>query len=351
MNQNLTKRENAADLILVLMISALVTLLVTRYFLQLFGWPTISFGVWHIAHANWGGMLMVIGSILMLVFHGEKIRKTAAIISGMGWGLFIDEVGKYITKDNDYWFQPAIIIIYISFIILYLIYRHLENNQPQDTKTLLYSAISNLEDAAENELDENEKQETIKNLKKVIKKEKDLNIKNLAKELKLFFEKQETKKINPNSWWRILIAKTGYYSYNKFFKTRLVMYGLTIYASVWAIDKIQETIRILINPQKMQMLQKFSNSYDLISRSDFYMMAGKIFFDLVTAIFFVVGIFFITTKKKFKGLKFFQMGLIVSIFLSSVFKLYFEQFSEVWILATSIILFFVISKMKKEIST
>lgn len=350
MNQNLTKRGNAADLVLILMISALVTLLVTRYFLQLFGWPTISFGVWHIAHANWGGMLMVIGSILMLVFHGEKIRKTAAIISGMGWGLFIDEVGKYITKDNDYWFQPAIIIIYISFIALYLIYRHLENNQRQDTKTLLYAAITKLEDAAENELDENEKRETIKNLAKVIKKENDVNIKNLAKELKLFFEKQETKKINPNSWWRMLMAKTGYFSYNKFFKTRLVTFILTIYASIWAIDKIQETIRILINPQKMQMLQKFSGGYDLISKSDFYMMAGKIFFDLVTAIFFVVGIFFMTTKKKFKGLKFFQMGLIVSIFLSSVFKLYFEQFSEVWVLATSIILFFVISKMKKEIS-
>lgn len=351
MNQNLIKRENAADLILVLMISALVTLLVTRFFLQLLNWPTISFGVWHIAHANWGGMLMVIGSILMLVFHGEKIRKTAAIISGLGWGLFIDEVGKYITKNNNYWFQPAIIIIYISFIILYLIYRYLENNQPQDTKTILYAAIAKLEDVAENDLDENEKRETVKKLEKVIKKEKDLNIKNLASQLKLFFEKQEIKKINEKSWWRILMVKTGYYSYNKFFKTRLVTYGLTIYACVWAIDKIQETIRILINPQKMQMLQKFNSGYDLISKSDFYMMVGKIFFDSVTAVFFVMGIFFIVTKRKFKGLRFFQMGLIVGIFLSSVFKLYFEQFSEVWILATSIILFFVISKMKREIST
>lgn len=350
MNKNLIKRENAADLILILMISGLITLLVTRFYLQLRGWPTISFGVWHIAHANWGGILMVIGCMLTLIFHGEKIRKTSAIVSGMGWGLFVDEVGKYITKNNDYWFQPAIIIIYISFIILYLIYRHLEINQLQDTKTLLYTAITKLEDVAENELDDNEKREMVKNLEKVIRKEKDLNIKNLAKGLKLFFEKQETKKINPNSWWRVLITKTGYYSYNKFFKTRMVTYGLVVYASVWAIDRIQETIRILINPQKMQMLQKFSDGYDLISKSDFYMMTGKIFFDLIAAIFFVMGIFFMTTKKKFKGLRFFQMGLIVSIFLSSVFKLYFEQFSEVWVLATSIILFFVISKMKKEIS-
>ena len=351
MNQKLTKRENAADLILLLMISALVTLLVTRYFLQLFGWPTISFGVWHIAHANWGGMLMVIGMMLVLIFHGEKIRKTAAIVAGMGWGLFIDEVGKYITKNNNYWFQPAIIIIYISFIILYLIYRHLETNQPKDTKTLLYAAINKLEDSAENELTEKEKQKTIKNLEKIIKKEKDLNVKNLAKELKIFFEKQETKKINKSDWWRILIAKTGYYSYNKFFKTKLAIFGFSFYTGIWAIDKIQETVIILINPQKMQMLQKFSNDYDLISKSDFYMMAGKIFFDSVTAIFFVMGIFFMATKRKFKGLKFFQMGLIVSIFLSSVFKLYFDQFSEVWVIATSIILFFVILKMRKELST
>lgn len=285
MNQNLIKRENAADLVLLLMISGLVTLLFTRFYLQWRGWPTISFGVWHIAHANWGGILMVIGSILMLVFHGEKIRKMAAIVSGMGWGLFIDEVGKYITKNNDYWFQPAIMIIYVSFIILYLVYRHLENNQSQDTRTLFYAAIDKLEYATENDLSEVKKREVIKKLEKVIKKEKNLNIRNLAKELKLFFEKQEPKKINENSWWRILISKTGYYSYNKFFKTRLVMYSLTIYAAAWSINRIQETIRILINPQKMQMLQKFSDGYDLISKSDFYMMAGKIVSDSVVAIF------------------------------------------------------------------
>ncbi len=349
MKQKLTKRENAADLILLLMISALVTILLTRYFLQLLGWPTISFGVWHIAHANWGGMLMVIGVMLVLIFHGEKIRKTAALVSGVGWGLFIDEVGKYITKKNDYWFQPAIIIIYITFIILYLVYRHLENNQIKDTRTLLYTAIDKLADASENNLDENEKQEIIRKLDKVIKKEKDLNIKNLAKELKIFFEKQETRKINKKSWWRILIANTGYYSYNKIFKTKLVVTSLSIFTGVWAIDKIQETVMILINPQKMQMIQKFSNGYDLISKSDFYMMAGKIFFDSVAAMFFIVGIFFMATKRKFKGLKFFQMGLIVAIFLSSVFKLYFEQFSEVFVLSATIILFFAISKMKKEL--
>ena len=350
MNQNLIKRENAADLILILMISALITILVTRFFLELFGWPTISFGVWHIAHANWGGLGMVAASMLVFVFHGEKVRKIAAVVSGMGWGLFIDEVGKYITKNNDYWFQPAIIIIYITFILLYLIYRHLEINQPKDTRTLLYSAINKLEDVIENDFDEIEKKEVLKKLDKVIKKEKEENTLILAKQLKSYFEKQETNKIKEN-WWHKLIFKTGYYSYNKIFKTKLVMYGLTIFAGVWAIDRIQETVRILINPQKIQMIQKFSESYDLVSKSDFYMMFFKMMSDSIAAILFIVGIMFVAPRRKFYGFRLFQLGWFVSIFLSSVFKLYFDQFSEMWILAASIIMFFVISRMKKELLT
>lgn len=331
------------------MISALVSLLITRFILQLLGWPTLSFGVWHIAHANWGGALMVMGSMLMLTFHGEKIKKTAAIISGAGWGLFIDEVGKYITKSNDYWFQPAIIIIYVSFILLYLVYRHLENNQPKDTKTLLYSVINKLDDVAENNLDEREKKEILIKLDKVIKNEKNEDRKNLAKNLQIFIKNQPAKKIERNSWWQQLVARTGYYSYNKILKTRLVKYGLAVYAGFWAINKIQETVRILANPQKLQLIQKFNQSYDLIYKSDIYMLILKIVSDSIVAVLFIVGIFFIATRKKFKGLKFFQMGLIVSIFLSSVFKLYFEQFSEVWVIVASIVLLIGISKMKREL--
>ncbi len=348
MDKNLIKRENASDLILLLMISALVSLLVTRFFLNLFGWPTISFGVWHIAHVNWGGALMIIGIILMLALHGERVRRTAAIISGVGWGLFIDEVGKYITKNNNYWFQPAIIFIYISFIILYLVYRYFEKNKPQDPKTLLYSVISKLEDIAEGDLDVREKKELIRKLNKIIKTEGDENKREFAVGLKSFVVKQKAKEVDRSGFIQQIIAKTGYYSYNKFFKTKVVMYALTVYAGAWAVNKIQETIRIITNPQRMQLIQKFYDDYSFTNKADTHMIVLKIISDSLVALLFIIGIFNISIKKKFKGLKFFQLGLIVSIFLSSVFNFYFEQFSEVFVLATSITLVWVISKMRKE---
>jgi hypothetical protein len=79
------------------------------------------------------------------------------------------------------------------------------------------------------------------------------------------------------------------------------------------------------------------------------MIILKIFFDAVVAILFLTGLFKIAQKRKNAGLKFFQWGLIVNIFLSSVFKLYFEQFSEVFMITISILMLTAISRLKDEL--
>jgi hypothetical protein len=41
----------------------------------------------------------------------------AALLSGVGLGLFIDEVGKFITSNNNYFFPLAAPIIYLAFLL------------------------------------------------------------------------------------------------------------------------------------------------------------------------------------------------------------------------------------------
>ncbi len=135
----LEKRKGASNLVLTMLIWTVVSVLGTRLYEMLTGYPTIGRGQWHVAHMLFGGIIMMTAMMIELIFTGDKLKKWVAGIFGIGWGLFIDEVGKFLTRDNNYWFRPAPMIIYISFIILFLIYKYLER---RNTEVRIKSRIS-----------------------------------------------------------------------------------------------------------------------------------------------------------------------------------------------------------------
>jgi len=119
----LVRDSDAADMLELLFVVAVATILINRAFLALTGYPRIAFGHFHIAHMLWGGLLMLISIVMLVHYWNPSVRRTASLLSGIGFGLFIDELGKFITKDNDYFFQPTIAIIYVIFVVMYLSFR------------------------------------------------------------------------------------------------------------------------------------------------------------------------------------------------------------------------------------
>jgi hypothetical protein len=108
------------------LVAAIATLLGTRLYLELTGYPKVGGGNLHIAHMLWGGLLMLVSHVMLLALLGRHSRQLAAVVGGAGFGLFIDELGKFITNDKDYFFQPTIALIYIVLVVLFLLFRTIE---------------------------------------------------------------------------------------------------------------------------------------------------------------------------------------------------------------------------------
>jgi hypothetical protein len=95
-----------------------VTVVATRLYLSLTGYPQIGGGTIHLAHAVWGGLLLIVSALWVLSWSHRGALTTSAVLAGVGSGLFIDEIGKFITRDNDYFFPLAAPIIYVTGIAL-----------------------------------------------------------------------------------------------------------------------------------------------------------------------------------------------------------------------------------------
>jgi hypothetical protein len=106
--------------------AAAATVLITRAILAATGYPQIGGGgSLHIAHVLWGGLLMAFAVMITMVTTSSPARLWSAFLGGIGFGLFVDEVGKFITKDVNYFYKPAVAVIYAVLIGFYVLGREL----------------------------------------------------------------------------------------------------------------------------------------------------------------------------------------------------------------------------------
>jgi hypothetical protein len=143
----------AEELLELFMVMAVFAVLMIRFLLELSGYPQLGGAGLHIAHLLWGGLLMMLAIVLLLVYLGQRLMRLAAVVGGLGFGVFLDELGKFITSDNNYFYKPTIALIYVVFIALFLMLRAVGRQRRWSEETYLINALVMLQEAVLHDLD------------------------------------------------------------------------------------------------------------------------------------------------------------------------------------------------------
>jgi hypothetical protein len=158
------RREGAERYLFVTLVSFAGTVIATRWFLSLTGFPQLGGGDLHIAHALWGGAALFVAALLPILLAGRAVYHASAALAGIGIGLFIDEVGKFITTENDYFYPAAAPIIYATFLVAVLIWIRARAEEDPDPRSQLLTGLELFEESVEGDLQASERDELVERL-------------------------------------------------------------------------------------------------------------------------------------------------------------------------------------------
>jgi hypothetical protein len=191
------KRQGAEQYLLATLLSFAASVSLTRLFLDLTGYPQLGGGELHIAHALWGGLFLYVASLLPLVMANRWAYLASAVLAGTGVGLFIDEVGKFITQSNDYFYPLAAPIVYAFFLLTVMLYLRVRRPPSRSVRAELYQAFDALEEVLEQDLDPKERDALEERLRYVAEHAERPDLTRLANDL-LVFLRLETLALAPH---------------------------------------------------------------------------------------------------------------------------------------------------------
>jgi len=180
------QREGAERYLMLTLVGFATSVIFTRLFLQLTDYPQVGSGQLHIAHVLWGGLLLFAASLLPLLFANRWTYAVGALLAGIGVGLFIDEVGKFITKANNYFYPAAAPIIYALFLLTVLLYLQVLRTRPRKARTELYQILDSLQEVLDRDLSAQERADLDVRLRRVVRAADDPDIARLADALRGF---------------------------------------------------------------------------------------------------------------------------------------------------------------------
>ncbi len=325
------RRGSVERYLILMMLSFAASISLTRLFLELTGYPQLGDAELHIAHVLWGGLLLFVAALLPLIYANRWVYDLSAVLAGIGVGLFIDEVGKFITQTNDYFYPAAAPIVYAVFLLTVLLFMRVRNPISVDSRAEMYRALESMGEVLDHDLEPKELADLRARLERIASDEDRPAFAQLATQLLEFLDSEELK-VAPErmtiierlgAWW--IMIETRWMS-NTRHKAALIG-GLIALGAISIVSAAQ----VLFGDPEI-LIEELT---ELILVGRVGSSRGAALFSLQVALemgvgllIFIGGVLMLAGRDRF-GTTLAFAGLILSLIVVNLLTFYFEQFSTI----------------------
>ncbi|MBN1440620.1 MAG: hypothetical protein JW929_14525 [Anaerolineales bacterium] len=327
------RREDAPHYLLLTLLSFAASITLTRLFLQLTGYPRLASGNLHIAHVLWGGLLLFAASLLPLILANRWAQTSAALLAGAGAGLFLDEVGKFITSTNDYFYPPAAPIVYVFFLLTVWIYVQFSRPSAKDPRTSLYRVLEGLEEVLDRDLDARERAELLTRLREIRAQARDPGLLHLtdgliqflgsdrlmispsrprlSRRIRALLKRFERRRLSPDTF-RILLAG-----------------GLAALGAMQAVGLVRLLLALPAPARLEGILAGWVTQSYVSSLTAMYWYSARLGLEAVVGMILIVAAMMLIVRRNRLGVSLGVIGLMLSIAAVNPLVFYFDQFSTI----------------------
>ncbi len=321
-------------------VTAITTVLCIRTQLWLTHYPQLGGGGLHIAHLLWGGLFMVIAIAILLSLLGRRARQVAALVAGVGFGFFIDELGKFITSDNNYFFKPAAGIIYLIFVLLFLASRAFQKHRGLNEGELVRNAIELVGEATTAGTVAEE------NRNRALALLADVSPSNPLREpLTALVEEVDTRP-DPNPPWYRRSADWCSARYLEWTERRWFHEVVIAVFALWALGSVLALAGLVFGGFSIAAAHHGFLT-DSIKHMAFVNWAS-VASTLVSTVFLVIALERLLRHDRLDAYEWLTRALLVSIFITRVFSFVESQFGAVFGLAVDVLLLVSVRLMAKQ---
>lgn len=327
------RREGAELNLLLMLLSFGGSVALTRLFLELTGYPQLGSGGIHIAHVLWGGLLLYVAALAPLIFANRWVYRLGAVLAGVGVGLFIDEVGKFITQSNNYFEPLAAPIVYAFFLLSVLLYFRASRPAGREPRAELYQALEAMEEVLDHDLDAEERRQLEARLQRVAAAEGQPAFSRLAREL-LEFLRAEELRLAPRITGRLQhwLERTAAFERSWITQPRLragLAGGLVALGGYWSAHAAGLLLGGDSAPRLAEKLTELASLGRLPGLPGLNLYSAQLIMEGSVGVLIVLGAVLLLVGKDHWGLTLCYFGLLLTLVGVNLLVFYFEQFSTI----------------------